>query len=183
MEIPTNLHLWTIGDSSSPPPLQTDNRQLRRCSHDPHNAPSCPSCGSSVALLSDQVRSDLVSYKGNSDPFCTQLIKVDASTNLYIGIGLKYLESHIWSSVLQRWCTPRGCSAAMATKPDAGIGFRRRDEASALKVPQDAGRLASVYIHAGLAYSAWALFATTGSRQHQICATKYTAKCLANLRH
>ncbi|KAJ9606702.1 hypothetical protein H2200_008710 [Cladophialophora chaetospira] len=137
----------------------------------------------SCTLFPAQGQPNLISFEGNTDPFGTQPVTLNASTNLYLGIGLQYLENHVWSSGLQLWCVPRGYSTALVTKFDRGFRRKRRDEIFALEVFKDDSQLASIHINTGLAYSAWALFAVTGDRQHQISATNYTAQCLVGLRN
>lgn len=155
----------------------------RCCPHNPSNFQDCTSCRFWAVSLSDQGQTSLIPYDGNSDPFETQPVVINASTNLYLQVGIQFLENHIWSSGLPLWCAPRGYRVISGKRLVNDSRIKRRDKTSALEVYQSDARLVSTYINTGLAYSAWALFAVTGSRQHQICARSYTSQCLADLRN
>ena len=155
-----------------------------RCpTHDSTQLEECIQCCCSAEATTSLTFEVPASHRGNSDPFNTQPVQIDARVNFYVDVGFQCLDKVVWRSGLRVWCPPRGCVAPTARFSNPDVGFHLYGRHFASVTTPVKSEWESTYANAILAYSASALFAVTGALEHSTCATKYISRCITGLRH
>jgi hypothetical protein len=174
---------------SSESPQSSNITLLRSSGEQDHNcgANTLFRCGHYLQQyeLQTRVSNSLFPYYGNSDPFGSQAIDIDAQATYYLEIGSYSIDNILLGTGLWAHSPPRGAVAVKRTAPlDNKVPLSERLFG---QIPADVsneiqGQWLHTLAYAVLANYAGILYHVTQSSEHLANATIYIAKSLAGLR-
>ena len=165
---------------------QDDNAVQRypRCTAHGENANGgCDQC--STILRKMKVSNTLLPYCGNSDPFSSQAIEIDARVNYYLDVGFNSIDNILLGTGLWAYHSPRGMVAARRTPADNWItsSFDVRLYGKPTQNPDVMqAQWSSTFAYAVLANYAGYLSSISDDPEHLENASVYVGKCMSGLR-
>ena len=124
----------------------------------------------------------IIPHKGNSDPFDSQYVVIDAQSSLYLDIGFNMLDTYTWSIGFRVPGVPRGYTPQSFVRDDSDpITYLYGTQLNSLSSDPSQNWL-SVHAYAVLASVAQFLFTVNGVEEDAKNALQYSTRCVSVLR-
>ena len=141
----------------------------------------CPFCQSGDTF-DRWTRGQLIPHKGNSDPFDSQYVVIDAQSSLYLDVGFNMLDTYTWNIGFRVPGVPRGYLPQSFVRQDSDpITYLYGTQLKSLSSDTSQNWL-SVHAYAVLASVAQFLFTVNGVDEDARNALQYSTKCVSALR-